>query len=84
MPTDQDFQAELDRTLQSARARGLRDVVVRAGDLHRRVGGYPAKDGNHRMPICCRVMRANMKARDTILRMPPKRDGPNVEIRYWL
>jgi hypothetical protein len=35
---------------------GKATVEINAGDLHRRVGGYPGQ--NHRMPMCCVVMLA--------------------------
>lgn len=35
-------------------------VAISSGTLHRRVGGFP-NGGNHRMPMCVRVMRAKMR-----------------------
>jgi 5-methylcytosine-specific restriction protein A len=59
IPTAEDFQAELDRILHAAKEEGEPSIDVKSGDLHRRVGGYPAH--NHRMPLCCQVMKRNMK-----------------------
>lgn len=82
MPTAQDFQEELDRTFGKALKKGVSYVTVKAGDLHRQVGNYPGHD--HRMPICCSVMRQNMQAGDVILHQPPKSNGATLEIRYTL
>jgi 5-methylcytosine-specific restriction protein A len=60
----------------------LREITIKSGDLHRRVGGYPSH--NHRMPVCCHVMRANMRSGDQILAAPPKGDGATLVIRYRL
>ena len=42
--------------LNDARRSGRPYVDVRAKELHKMVGGYPNK-GNHRMPVCCGVMK---------------------------
>ncbi len=76
------FREELESILTQARSLGLAIVGIRAGDLHRRVGGYPGPD--HRMPVCCQVMRAAMKARDEILEAPPKGDGASLLVLYRL
>lgn len=57
---------------------------VNAGELHRRVGGYPGS--NHRMPVSCEVMRSAMgsDAGDIVLSQPPKGDGATLTIRYVL
>jgi len=81
MPTSTDFQTELSNIIQAAEKSGAPYVDVKAGDLHRRVGDYP-DPRKHRMPICCNVMRQNMKPNDTIRYAPPKGDGPRLEIRY--
>jgi 5-methylcytosine-specific restriction protein A len=61
---------------------GQSSVVVRSGDLHRMVGGYPGN--NHRMPVCCAAMRAEMREGDHIVRAPPRGNGANVYIEYRL
>jgi hypothetical protein len=38
----------------------------------------------HRMPVCCHVLRANMRPGDQILAAPPKGDKAMLEIRYRL
>ena len=78
-PTAQDFQRELDRIFALSRQQGKPYIDVRAGDLHRQVGGYPGR--NHRMPVCCEVMKRNMKPGDQILQQPLKGQGANLVIR---
>ena len=81
-PRREEFQRGLDRILEEARNLGKPYEDVRAGDLHKSVGGYPAR--NHRMPVCCSVMRKNMKGSDTILPNTLKKDGASLRIRYNL
>ena len=57
-------------------------VDVTSGDLHRLVGGYP--DRNHKMPVCCDVMRKAMQSGDVVLKSPPKGRGATLTIRYIL
>jgi 5-methylcytosine-specific restriction protein A len=80
IPTASDFQAHLNRIFHDARERGVPYLDVKSGDLHRQVGGYPAS--NHRMPVCCAVMRKNMKVGDSVLYEPPKGNGATLQIRY--
>ena len=56
--TADDFRAELASLFKAAANVGRGTIVVRSGDLHRAVGGYPGT--NHRMPMCCGVMYAEM------------------------
>jgi len=49
MPTRADFQRVLNLIFNQAESKGLKFVDVTAGDLHRKVGGYPGP--NHRMPL---------------------------------
>jgi len=81
-PTAQDFQRELDNIFATATKQGKTYVDVKAGDLHRRVGGYPRP--NHRMPVCCEVMKRNMKPQDQVLQQPPSGKGASLIIRYKL
>jgi 5-methylcytosine-specific restriction protein A len=77
-----DFTGELQRILADAEQRGLPNIRVKSGDLHRRVGGYPGP--NHRMPMCCSTMRAMMKDGDRIIEAPPKMNGASLTIEYQL
>jgi len=81
-PTAQDFQNELNKIFQEAQQQGKSYVDIKSGELHRQVGGYPGH--NHRMPVCCRVMRRNMKPQDQILQEPPSGQGATLVIRYKL
>ena len=68
--------------LREAKEAGREYIDVRAGDLHRKVGGYPGPD--HRMPLCCDVMRRLMGPEDVVLEEPPSGYGANLVIRYYL
>jgi hypothetical protein len=80
--TAQDFQNNLDTIFMDALQNGSPYVDVKSGDLHRKVGDYPG--GNHRMPVCCEVMRRNIKSGDNIIQQPPKGNGASLTIRYKL
>ena len=82
IPISVDFQNAIDEIFRSAQKQGLREITIKTGNLHRQVGGYPSN--NHRMPVCCHVMRANMSTGDQILAGPPKGDGATLLIRYKL
>lgn len=68
-PKRQDFEGELQRIPTAAAAAGQSSVKVSAGELHARVGGYPGQ--NHRMPLCCQVMKDAMRPGDVVLQSPP-------------
>lgn len=72
------FEAYVDQKLKSSYL-GYTDL--NAGDVHRAVGGYPSN--NHRMPVCCNVMRSRMIEDDYILCCPPKGNGASLTIRYY-
>ena len=59
----EDFERALATTLEEGATAGHRFLDVRAGDLHRRVGGYPGP--SHRMPVCCSVMLTAMSPTTT-------------------
>jgi len=82
MPSVVDFRNALNKILKSAQVRGLPHVDVRAGDLHRQVGGYPGP--GHRMPVCCDAMRGTIQAGDIVLEEPPSGLGASLKIRYKL
>ena len=81
-PTAKDFEKALLQIFRKAKEAGRAYVDVRAGDLHRMVGGYPSR--NHRMPVCCEVMYRLMRAGDIVLEAPPSGYGANLVIRYYL
>jgi hypothetical protein len=84
MPASEDFKTELYRMMNEALYEGKATAEINAGDLHRRVGGYPGP--NHRMPMCCVVMLAAFapEAGDVILEEPPSGQGEKLTIRYVL
>ena len=63
---------------------GKSSVAVKAGDLHKQVGGYPEPKSKHHMPICCEVMYHEMGNRDEIMHSPQKGKGTSLTIRYDL
>jgi len=81
-PTALDFQNALQEMLSFAEKEGKKHLAVVSGDLHRVVGGYPGP--NHRMPICCNVMKKMMQLGDEILYEPPKGQGATLTIKYYL
>jgi len=81
-PNSQDFQKKLNNIFDAAQRQGKTYIDIRSGDLHKAVGSYPGN--NHRMPICCFVMRSYMVAGDEILEQPPKDNGASLIIRYKL
>ena len=76
------FGVVLRELLAEAERSGRRGIQVRAGDLHRRVGGYPGR--SHKMPQCCRAMRDAMSDADVVIESPPKGAGANLVIEYRL
>lgn len=82
--TADDFRNELAALFEAASKAGRGTIVVRSGDLHRAVGGY-YPDNNHRMPMCCGVMYAEMaEGVDEVLSAPPSGQGASVAIEYLL
>ena len=82
MRNSRDFQIALNEIFESNSQQGKPYVSVNSGFLHRELGGYPSR--NHRMPVCCEVMRSNMKRGDGILEEPPSGQGANLTIRFKL
>jgi hypothetical protein len=76
------FQCKLDEIFKTALAAGWPAVVVRSGDLHKIVGGYPGP--NHRMTVCCDVIKKNRSQGDKIVKEPRKGQGANLYVRYLL
>jgi 5-methylcytosine-specific restriction protein A len=62
MPTAADFRVTLRARMQGAEHASKTTVEINSGQLHREVGGYPGQ--NHRMPMCCAMMRSEMSAGD--------------------
>ncbi len=84
MPTAEDFRMEMYRMMSEAMREGKQTAEINAGKLHRRVGDYPGR--NHRMPVCCEVMRGAFApdVGDVILEEPTSGQGASFRIRYVL
>jgi 5-methylcytosine-specific restriction protein A len=84
MPNRDEFKMELHRMMHEAMQQGRGTVEISAGELHRRLGDYPG--ANHRMPMCCEVMRSALASDygDLILEEPPSGQGASLTIRYVL
>jgi hypothetical protein len=80
--TAEGFRSALRRIFSAAEGEGKNLVIVRAGDLHEIVGGYPGPA--HRMPVCCSAMRSEMDSGDRITQQPPKGNGANFFVQYQL
>lgn len=80
-PNRQDFQKCLDIILEIARNNNLSSIDVKASEIHRLVGHYP-NQGDHRIPVCCSVMRDTMKETNKELPNSLKNDGATMTIRY--
>jgi hypothetical protein len=79
-PKSGDFQAALDKLFEESTKSNQTSLTISSGELHRKVGGYPGT--NHRMPVCCSVMRKNVKQGDFILEEPPSGNGASLKIQY--
>lgn len=82
MPTADDFRSALRSQFRVAELGGLPHIEVKAGELHRELGGYPG--GNHQMPSCCQVMEQERRAFDEIIAGPPSGKGASLTVRYRL
>ena len=70
------FPSNPSRRMQGAEHASKTTVEINSGQLHREVGGYPGQ--NHRMPMCCAVMRSEMSAGDAIPQESPKKQGSSL------
>lgn len=81
IPSASDFRSELRAQIDRATRQGRPHVEVNAGELHRTVGGYPGED--HRMPICCQVMRDEAETGDaSVIYETDSGKGAALTIRY--
>ena len=80
------FQDELSASIERARRQGRGHIEVNAGELHRAVGGYPAKSGApDRMCRCRNVMREELKrGQAEVIHDGDGGDPPALTIRYDL
>ena len=75
-PTAWDFQNQLMAILNGARQSGQSYIDVESGNLHQRVGGHA--NSNHKMPVCCEVMRRMMRVGDSVLSETTSGTGRNT------
>ena len=80
IPTAWDFQNRLVAILNRARQSRQSYVDIESVNLHKEVGGYP--NPNHRMPVCCEVMRKLMRAGDSVIKEPLGEQDATLIIRY--
>jgi hypothetical protein len=85
-PKADDFRSELNAQIDRAARQGRPHLEVNAGELHRKVGGYPPKRGeSHAMPSCCSVMHAEfVRGKDEVIFETASRQAPALTIRYYL
>lgn len=84
-PTTKDFEEALSLIFKYKTICENADFVeIQSGKLHEFVGGYPVKDNNHRMPVCCDAMRNFLTENDEILNESPSGQSSNLLIRYKL
>lgn len=77
-----DFEVELQRRFATAVAAEQSSIRVVSGELHASVGSYPGN--NHRMPLCCQVMKDAMNDGDAALQSPPSGQGATLIVQYRL
>lgn len=82
LPTAKDFETEIRNRWAFSHGQGATHLDIEAGELHRKLGGYPASDGGHRMNNCCQVMKGLMQSGDTIMHSPTKGAGASLVVRY--
>ncbi|URJ45189.1 hypothetical protein MF628_004974 [Paenibacillus polymyxa] len=83
LPSKDDFKKEIQHQIDVARSNGAKYIDINSGEVHRKLGGYPGKDGKHAMPSCCNAMYSLKKSTDEILRAPHKGKGATLRIRYF-
>lgn len=82
-PKREDFESRITQTLNEASQAGRSYLDLKPADLHHAVG-YPAPTGNHRVPLCCAVMRAAMISGGRVVSAPPSGQGASLRIRFRL
>lgn len=86
MPSVDDFKKEIREQIRRAANQGRPHVEINAGELHRVVGGYPPKAGEHHaMPSCCEALRSEFaQRRDEIVFETDSGKSASLTIRYLL
>ncbi|WP_374614973.1 hypothetical protein [Sphingorhabdus sp.] len=81
-PKMDDFREELKAHLMWGKLQQMSSVVIKAGDLHRSVGGYPTPF--NRMTMCCNAMYQEQRGEDRVIERPNKGYGATLTIEYQL
>jgi hypothetical protein len=82
MLTTETFRIALKEKFRIAQEDGQESIRMSARVLHRELGGYPGP--NHRMPVCCQIMKKEMRDGDTLVEKPTKGKGATLMIEYLL
>ncbi len=77
-----DFRHAIEHDIATAAAAGWYVIRMRAGEIHRALGGYPGP--HHRLPACCSAMRSLMRPRDRVIESPPSGNGASLVVEYRL
>jgi len=82
MPSADTFRAEIEAQIHRAHQQERPHVEINAGELHRKLGGYPAVNA-HQMPTCCHVLWSVYdSAKDNIVFRPESGYGPSLTIQF--
>jgi hypothetical protein len=73
-----DVENEIRRQWVEAHSRRASHVDIRAGDVHRKLGGQ------NRVPQVCQVMMRLRGPQDIVIDGPPSGQGTNLTVRYLL
>ncbi|MBZ8132981.1 HNH endonuclease [Afifella sp. IM 167] len=86
MPSPGEFRDELSAQVKRATEQGRPHMEVNAGELHRKIGGYPPESGKqHSMPSCCNVMREEFrKGNAEIVFETDSGQSASFTVRYML
>lgn len=84
LPSADDFRAEIAERFYRAEEEGAFYIDIKAGGLHRKMGGYPGP--NHRVSSLCDIMIWEMRDDDTIVwgQHLKRLRGVSLTIRYRL
>jgi hypothetical protein len=80
MVTVEHFRQELLAQMSRASRRGLLDILINSGELHRSLGGNPGS--KQEMPLCCDAMQAEITSGDVLL--IERINGAGMTVRYRL
>ena len=82
-PTARDFRYELHSRMLRKHHDGEPYLETTSKHLAKAAGDvYP--EPNHRMPVCCAVMKQEIQEGDEIICVPPSGQGATLKIRYKL